>query len=94
MHLWKVRLINQAYELTWAATFILALTNIIQPRGNGVLESVLACCAGDLGLIPAVGVSNKECAIFRWIFLPLCIRWKDIKEESLAKQMSQQRVFQ
>ena len=36
-------------------------------RGNGVVDSALACCAGGLRSIPAI-------ALFRW-FLPLCIRW-------------------
>ena len=36
-----------------------ALSNgLIKPRGNGVMDSALACCAGGPGSIPAVGKSN------------------------------------
>ena len=31
-----------------------------EPRGNGVMDNALACCAGGLGSIPAVGKSNMQ----------------------------------
>ena len=31
-----------------------------RPRGNGVMDSTLACCAGGLSLIPTVGKSNVQ----------------------------------
>ena len=38
------------------------LTIELTPRGNGVMDSALACCAGSPGLIPAIGKS-KNCNI-------------------------------
>ena len=42
----------------------------MKPRGNGVMDSILACCAG--GLIPAIGWSN---APYSERFFPNDIRW-------------------
>ena len=38
-----------------------------KPRSNGVLVCALACCAGGLGLIPAVGKSSVQ---YSAVFLP------------------------
>ena len=32
----------------------------IDVRGNGVMDSTLACCTGSPGLIPAIGKSNEH----------------------------------
>ena len=37
----------------------LGLINIYK-KGNGVMDSALACCAGSPGSIPAVGKSNVQ----------------------------------
>ena len=47
--------------------------NITLPRGNCVMDSALACCAGSPDSIPAV--DKSKVTIFRWFFLPLGIRW-------------------
>ena len=39
------------------------------PRGNGVMDSSLACCAGGPGSIPAIGKSNV-CCNFQMVFSP------------------------
>ena len=37
------------------------VTNILtRARGNGVMDSELACCAGSPGSIPSVGKSNVQ----------------------------------
>ena len=41
---------------------------MVQPRGNGVMDSALAYCAGGPGSIPAVGKNAKTVAIFGWFF--------------------------
>ena len=41
-----------------------------RPGGNGAMDSALACCAGGLGLIPAVGIVWSRSNI-QMIFLPL-----------------------
>ena len=40
-------------------------------RGNGIMDSVLACCAGGPGSIPTDGKSNKATQMF----FSLGIRW-------------------
>ena len=35
-------------------------TRKVLPRGNGVMDCTLACCAGGLGSIPAVSKSNVQ----------------------------------
>ena len=35
-------------------------SSLAEGQCNGVMDSVLAYCAGDLGLIPAVGKSKKS----------------------------------
>ena len=45
--------------------------SVPMPRGNWVLDSVLACCTGGPGSIPAIGKSKK---LFRRVF-SLAIRW-------------------
>ena len=45
-----------------------ALTlSVIRPRGDGVMDSVVACCAGGPGSIPAVGVAKQ--GAFQMVFL-------------------------
>ena len=34
------------------------ITKEVMPRGNGIIDRALACCAAGLGSIPAVGKSN------------------------------------
>ena len=53
------------------------------PRGNGVMDSTLACSAGGPGSIPAVGKSKF--AIFRWFFSPsrqkvVGLKWSQTRE--------------
>ena len=45
----------------------------IDVRGNGVMDSTLACCTGSPGLIPAFGKSNEH---YSDVILPLGIRWQ------------------
>ena len=41
---------------------------LLEPRGNGVMDSAFACCAGGPGSIPAVGIC-KSCYI-QMVFSP------------------------
>ena len=45
----------------------------MEPRGNGIMDSARACCAGDPGSIPTVGKLQNNCNI-QMVFLPLGIR--------------------
>ena len=42
-------------------------TLVTMPRGDGVMDSVVACCAGGPGSIPTVGVVKQSA--FQMVFL-------------------------
>ena len=53
-------------QLIWSWTYYNIFTYIL-PRGDGVMDNVVACCASGPGLIPAVGVAKL--GAFQMVFL-------------------------
>ena len=47
----------------------------LMQKGNGVVDSALACCAGGTGLIHCSRQKQNKCKNAKGFFLPLGIRW-------------------
>ena len=52
--------VNVQHDYQLSSAYFAYNRNLPVPRGDGVMDSALACCAGGLGSIPAIGEAKQE----------------------------------